>query len=336
MISVNTNIYALTSQNYSRLNQLEFTEKTTRLSSGLKINYASDDPSGMAISSGMKAQMRGVSVAIGNAQETQYLLDLTDHYVSDQWDVLYEMRNLCLKLANIAVNNANPTAVPGSVPNMSDCWSLTKEIEIMQDHVYRAFHNKLDLGAPFHTARFNFNQKTIFGADSMGNSFEFGLAAQVGPNNSTSNQIDIVIDNLLSEFAGFTTPFTPPPAFSNAGYNYYLGYAHDMLDRVDSMMEKMNEVRVQVGILHERLDKTINDLNTQYINVSASNSRIEDADFADEIFEYTKNMIKQQGATMIASQANAQPLIAVPLLDAIYDGLDGQKMVGYSGVASDR
>ncbi|HOY64069.1 MAG: Flagellin [bacterium ADurb.Bin236] len=336
MISVNTNIYALTSQNYSRLNQLEFTEKTTRLSSGLKINYASDDPSGMAISSGMKAQMRGVSVAIGNAQDTQYLLDLTDHYVSDQWDVLYEMRNLTLKLANMAVNNVNPNTDPASVPSMSDCWSLTKEIEKLQDHVYRAFHNQLDPSAPIHTARFNFNLKTIFGDDSLGNGFETGQASQVGPNNSAANQIQIVIDNLAAEFVGFNTPYAPPPPFGDAGYNYYLGYADAMLDRVDGMMEKMNAVRVQVGILHERLDKTINDLNTQYINVSASNSRIEDADFANEIFEYTKNMIKQQGATMIASQANAQPLIAVPLLDAIYDGLEGQKMVGYSGVASDR
>jgi flagellin len=336
MISVNTNIYALTSQNYSRLNQLEFTQKTTRLSSGLKINYASDDPSGMAISSGMKAQMRGISVAIGNAQDTQYLLDLADHYIADQWDVLYEMRNLTLRLANMAVNNVNPSTNPADPPNMSDCWSLTKEIEIMQDHLYRGFHNKLDPFGDFHTPRFNFNQKTLFGTDNLGNSFEFGQAAQVGPNNSTANQIDIVIDNLLSEFAGFVTPYAPPPPFGDAGYNYYLGYSQAMLDRIDGMMEKMNEVRVQVGILHERLDKTINDLNTQYINVSASNSRIEDADFADEIFEYTKNMIKQQGATMIASQANAQPLIAVPLLDAIYDGLEGQKMVGYSGVASDR
>ncbi len=331
MISVNTNLTASFISNRIRLNSLEFNEKTERLSSGLRINSAVDDPSGLAISSGMTAQLRGIDTAIGNAEDTSYMLQLADDYLSGIWDTFERMRELCVRMASASAILAQDSSGAATDPaNPGQCKTLQEEIELLKDQIYTSVADTDKAGGIYvsgsassksTSARMNYLQKALFSNGYTTPNFETGLNAQVGADNDASNRILITIDNLMTYFSDFATPYNPPDPKGNATVEWYTSYAQQMLDTVDDKMGKVSNLRVQIGTEINRISSTIDDLNTEYINISASNSQIEDADMAIEMTALTKNMIKQQSTDMIFSQANAEPLMISDLIGAIYDGL---------------
>ncbi|HOO57469.1 MAG TPA: flagellin [bacterium] len=337
MIAVNTNVYAMYTRNYSRLNQLEYNEKIERLSSGYQINKAADDPSGLAISSGMTAQIRGTNVAISNAEDTIQLLQLTDDFMDGISDKLLRMRDLSLRLANIATIN-NHEGADASDLQFHDCMNLQREIEVLKDDIYMSVTllNPYDgLASNVNDgvwARINYNHKNIFTSNGPG--FATGLDAQVGANNDASNRIAIIIDDLvIGEFNNFATPYAPPDPPGDATLNWYQGYAYDKIEDITSKLDKLNDLRNELGTQVNRLEHTIDDLYAESTWTSDSRSRILDANMAEEITAFTKNQIKQQTTNITYSQANAQPLITVELLDAIYDGLN-PSMVGNTAIGS--
>lgn len=330
MVEINTNVYALSSQNFTRLNQLNYNERIERLSNGLRINRGADDPSGLAISQGMYGQLRGISTAIGNAQETIYMLQLVDHFVGDIWDVLARMRDLSLRLGNQATLNYTQGSNPADL-RFSDCTMLHREIELLKDHIYKSFVYVDDLSGNPIMPRFNFNHKSFFSSGSSG--FLWGLPAQVGPDNTDSHRIDIFIDDMNTYFNDFSTPYNPPPPPGNVYISWYTTYAQKMIDLVDDKMTGIAELRVSMGTQINRLRATIDDLNTQYNWVSKSRSQIVDADMAEEIANLTRNLITQQTTNIAYSQANAVPLITLQLLSGIYSGLN-EKMVGQTTISS--
>ncbi len=320
MISVNTNLSAMYSQNYTRLNLREYNEKVERLSSGLRINRGADDPSGIAISGGMKAQIHGVNTAIGNAQDTICLLQLTDDFLNIQSDIMLRMRDMCVRLGNIATLGYEQGAAAGDY-QYSDCVGLHREIEVLKDEIFISFaqYNPSN-GDPFTTGRLNYDGKDIFSGAGL-SGFATGLPAQIGPDNGTAYQMQIVIDDLADYFSVFASPYKNPPDATNS-ISWYQSYANKMTDILDDYLGKVNGERVRIGTQINTIKCCIDDLEAEYINVSASNSQIEDADMADEMTAYTKNLIKQQTSGVAASQATAEPLITTQLVQAIYDGLN--------------
>ncbi|MFA6447950.1 MAG: flagellin [bacterium] len=334
MVSVNTNISALYSQNFSRLNLLQYNEKVERLSNGVRINRGADDPSGLAISQGMNAQLHGVNTAIGNAQDTTTLLQLVDSYIGEQWNALARMRDLSVRLANSATLNCNPGTSPFTTPLSSDCMNLHREIELMKDHLYIAFSDRDNSTSTviFDTTRLNYNLKKIFVNGGGGSGFDSGLPAQIGADNNVSNQVQVIIDDLTAEFSDFGTPYHPfPNPNGDADLQWYQDYANDKITSLTAKLDKLSNLRVSLGTQINTLQHTINDLSAQYTAISGSKSAISDADMAAEVAAMTTNMIKQQGTTMAASQANAEPLITTKLVQAIYDGLN-QRMAFNSHV----
>jgi flagellin-like hook-associated protein FlgL len=165
--------------------------------------------------------------------------------------------------------------------------------------------------------------KPLFAPGFTSPNMTTGLDAQIGPDNLSSNTITIKTDDLITYLSDFLSSYNPPPyPPGNATSNWFEGYAQQMLDIVDDKMSKVMNIRVNLGTQMNRLKHTINDLNAEYTNVAKSNSQITDADMAEEVVAMTKNMIKQQSTTVAASQANAQPLITINLLDAVYTGLN--------------
>ncbi|MFH1538996.1 MAG: flagellin [bacterium] len=104
---INTNISTLTGLNFSRLNNLSIRKTFERLSSGLRINHSSDDPSGLAISKGMTAQERGLQVASHNGQDGINLIHTMDGALSEIQDMLNRMRDLAVRAANEATLTTN-------------------------------------------------------------------------------------------------------------------------------------------------------------------------------------------------------------------------------------
>lgn len=330
MIAVNTNISALFTHYASRANQNELNEKIERVSSGLKLNRAADDPSGLAISQGMKSQLHGVNQAIGNAQDAIHLVRLADDYLDTVQNMMIGIRNTNVRLANIATLVNNPTP-PGQNPTVHDCMELFKESENTKFSIYKmfdSFPNDVDL----ELSPLNYNGKNIFDGRGLGQynlqrGFANGQVAQVGPDNEVSHRVEIVIDNLREYFIGWDKQYNPPANPNGAATNYYyMDYAQQMISDVDGKLDELSKVRTQLGVEDVTLQKIIQDLNIEYINVSGSRSRITDADMATEITQNTAELIKSKGISMIYQQANAQPLMTVPLLDVIYDGLS-PKMV---------
>ncbi len=274
MTVVNTNISALVGLNNLRLTNLGLSTSLARLSSGLRINYASDDPSGLAIAKGMEAQIGGCETAMQNAEDGINLIHTMDGALAETQDIMLRMRDLAVRSANDATLTS------------SDHLRLNSEFKSLADEITRK------------TTAVTFNTKSLFN-----NSYVNGLYLQVGPDNGTNFrltvQISTVNQTVLSVVGrGVSTATNAQGTIScvNAGIN------------------KLSNMRATLGVQERRLTHVLDDLSAQDINISAAKSRIMDADMASEISEFTRLQILQQTGTAILAQANAQPQSILQLM----------------------
>jgi hypothetical protein len=220
-------------------------------------------------------------------------------------------------MSNEAVNEAPAGANPGDVTK-SGCYEMYKEILVLGYHLWTVSRNTDD-GGNYAKPLANFNGKAMFQGE-----YAFGQQAQVGPDNSTSQQIDIVIDDLNNAFQDLMGGLAAPPWNNIDGRmteNDYLTIGQNMITLADDKLNKVSNIRTELGVQDNRLQHVTDDLMAQYINISAGRSRIQDADFAQEATALAKNQIITQSSGAAAAQANAQPLKVMDLLDAIYNGL---------------
>jgi len=333
MIAVNTNLKAMASQFFARANQLQFNEKVERLSSGRRVNRGADDPSGLAISSGMQSQLRGMNTAIANIQDVQNLLRLADKFLDDSQDVLMNVRDKSVRLANGATVDNTPLVGSDGDPQppaIHSCMLLHQEIEVMTNHMKWSFTT--ERGDKVIPSLLNYNGKNIFdltgvATNDLQRGFADGQEAQIGPDNLSSHQVTVIFRDIAEMLENIVTPYDPPPnPMGHDSLDKYVQYANYMIDETDDRLDMISDVRIDIGILDARLSKAINDMKAQYEGVAGSNSKIEDADMALEITELTKNQIISQTSQVAHSQATADQLITIPLLKNIYDGLGESKV----------
>ncbi len=274
MSVVNTNISGLIGLNNLRLTNLGLQTSLERLSSGLRINHASDDPSGLAIAKGMEAQIGGIRTAVQNAEDGINLIRTADGSLSETHDILLRMRDLAVRAANEA------TLTPADLNRLhNEFVSLIAEIDRKSDAV-------------------TFNTKVLFDGTFAG-----GEVLQVGPDNGATFQLTVSIPDLDSTGLGI-----------NAASLSQVANAQAAIDSVNSAINQISDVRANLGIQERRLGHIIDDLKAADINISAAKSRIYDADMAVEISEFTRLQILQQSGTAILAQANAQPQSVLQLL----------------------
>lgn len=272
-----SNSQSLFAMNVLRLNNLSMQTNLAQLSSGKRIAFAGIDPSGLAISQGFRSQMGGTDQAIYNAQDTINLTRTADSTLSKQTEILGRMRDLGVRAANEA--------------------TLTSADQARIDQEYQALNTELTrLGE---TSNFNTKQLT---SDVN----QYGTqAAQVGPNATTNDQVDVTIDPSTANTLGTTGSDVTTRA-----------NALDAIDRVDAALEDISNQRTNLGVTENRLKYTVDDLNTSRINLAASNSRIADTDFARAISENVKISLLAQTGLAALSQINAQPMGVLKLLGA--------------------
>jgi flagellin len=276
MTVINTNISSLIGQNNLRLTNLGLQTSLARLSSGLRINYASDDPSGLAIAKGMEGQIGGLTTAVSNAQDGVSMIHTADGSLAETQDILLRMRDLAVRAANEAtLTTADRTRLENEYS------SLTAEIGRKSRSV-------------------TFNTKNLFNA-----SFMAGHVLQIGPDNGTNFrltvQISTVNTTVITLNAAGKTLSTP--AFAQAA-----------ISATNSALNYISNIRASLGITEKRINSIINDLQAENINISSAKSRIMDADMAVEISQFTKLQILQQTGTAILAQANAQPQSILQLM----------------------
>lgn len=313
MLSVNTNEYALYAENVMRVNQLDFKERSERLSSGFRINRGADDPSGLAISSHMDGQIRGMLVNVQNIQDGINLIHYADGFLDTAQTIMLRIRDLAVRMSNEAVNHApagaNPSDLTPSAPS-----EMYKETLVLGYQLYVMSRNRdenFNEVKPMAT----FNDKPIFQGE-----FEFGQPLQVGPDNATDQRISLIVDDIRTLFLGFALPFVNN---MDGTWNEtdYMTIGRDLIEKADVALSKVSDIRANLGAQEIRLNHSIQDAMAHYINISASKSRIFDADMSEEAVGLVRSQILNQSTTAAMAQANAQPLTVLDLIDAIYNGL---------------
>ena len=276
MATINTNMQSLTAQRNLAASQGGLNTSMQRLSSGLRVNSAKDDAAGLAIAERMNAQVRGMNVAVRNANDGISLAQTAEGALGKIGENLQRMREL-------AVQGANDTL------GTSDRSALNDEFKQLADENTRVVAN----------TQFN-GQKLLDGTGGSSGSFTF----QVGANTSTDNQIAIVTTDITATV--LTTPGTTMGATTTL--------ARTAMSNIDSAITAVNAERSKFGAVQNRFDAVVSNIRLASENQAASRARIMDADFAVEASNLSRSQILQQAGTAMIAQANQLPQGVLALL----------------------
>jgi len=271
---INTNIASLNAQRNLNVSQNSLSTALQRLSSGLRINSAKDDAAGLAISERMTSQIRGMNQAARNANDGISLAQTAEGALVEVGNNLQRIRELAVQAANGIYSEDDRTALNAEVTQ------LTNEI--------------IRIGA---STKFN-------GTNLLDGTFE-DITFQVGADNSEDDQITIAAIINMEDVA-------TEDAFDISGADGT--NAQTAIETVDTALQVVNAARADLGAIQNRFSSVITNLQTNSENLSASRSRIQDADFAAETAALTRAQILQQAGVAMLSQANALPNNVLSLL----------------------
>ena len=247
-----------------------------RLSSGKRINSASDDAAGVAISSRLSAEIRGIDQAIRNSLDGQALIDTAE-------GAHKEIENILQRMREVAVQSANDTN------NGQDRTNLQAEMDAMITEIDRIAGTTTWAGEQLMD-------------EATGTTFSF----QVGSATGTKNQIMVTLESMNATKLGVMKTAID----LETNMTSRLASIHE----VDHAIEKVNNQRSELGAVSNRLNHTVNNLTNISSNLSAAKGGIEDADFALETTNLAKNQILQQASTAMLAQANASKQNVLSLL----------------------
>jgi flagellin len=276
---INTNIASLNAQRNLGMSQASLATSMQRLSSGLRVNSAKDDAAGLAIAERMNAQIRGMNVAIRNANDGISLAQTAEGALGKIGDNLQRMRELAVQ----AANDTNGT---------SDRTALDNEYKQLAAENARVIAN----------TQFN-GQALLTGAGGASGTFTF----QVGANSAADNQIDIVTTDIATAMGTNTQG-------GAATLGATAALARTAMDNIDTALTAVNGARSTLGASQSRFDAVIGNLQVAAENQTAARSRIVDADFAAETANLSRAQILQQAGTAMVAQANQLPQQVLTLL----------------------
>lgn len=252
-----------------------------KLSSGLRINRAADDAAGLAISEKMRAQIRGMRQAIRNAQDGISFIQTAEGALNETHAILNRMRELAVQASN-------------GIYTESDKQKLQEEFTQLYDEIDRI------------ALTTEFNTKKILSGSYKDN----GVVFQIGPN--ANQMISGTITNMTA--AGLGLGVELKLASGGIGYNANYETIQNVIEKLDEAIDTVSAERSKLGAIQNRLEHTIANLSVTMENLAASESRIRDADMAQEMTEFTKNQILMQSATAMLAQANMKPQAVLQLL----------------------
>ena len=276
---INTNVASLNAQRNLSSSQAALSTSMQRLSSGLRINSAKDDAAGLAIAERMNAQVRGMNVAIRNANDGISMAQTAEGALSKVGDALQRMRELAVQARN-ATNSS------------SDKDSLNKEFSELQSEITRVMGG---------TA---FNGKKILGSDATAMTF------QIGANTTTDDTVTITTENMTANTD--ITAVTGSTAVIDSSATS--GDIATIIDNIDTALDTVNDQRATFGASQSRFDAIISNLQSSVEAQTAARSRIMDTDFAAETANLSRAQILQQAGTAMVAQANQLPQNVLSLL----------------------
>ena len=283
--TINTNLNSITAQRNLSMSQSSLAVSMQRLSSGLRVNSAKDDAAGLAIAERMTTQVRGMNVAIRNANDGISMSQTAEGAMGKVADSLQRMRELSVQAANATNSN-------------SDKDSLDKEFGELAKEIQRV------LGGT------SFNGKNVLGSNA--GVFQF----QVGANTTSNDTIDITTTDLTAAATLTTVAGTDNTGAGRAVIDNTANATtiQGVINSIDAAITTVNGERALMGASQSRFDSVISNLQISVENQSAAKSRIMDTDFAAETANLSRSQILQQAGNAMVAQANQLPQQVMTLL----------------------
>ena len=274
--TINTNLTSMNAQRNLASSQSALMTAMQRLSSGLRVNSAKDDAAGLAIAERMNAQVRGMQVAIRNANDAISLSQTAEGAIGKIGDALQRMREL-------AVQSANGTN------NSGDRGNLQTEFSELQNEVSRLVDGT------------QFNGTLLFNGSVA--TFTF----QIGPGTTVNDTIDIAGSDLTVNVRDAVGVALDISGATNAG-------SLAAITAIDGAIDQVTTARAIYGAAQNRFETVVTNLQVSAENLTAARSRIMDADFAVETANLSRAQILQQAGNAMVAQANALPQNVLQLL----------------------
>ena len=291
---INHNISAMATQgSLFKVNQ-EISKSLERLSTGLRINRASDDAAGLAISEKLRTQVQGTAQAMRNAQDGIAAINIAEGAANEVSSILQRMRELAVQSANDTLTSTERTYTN------TEFKQLTSEIDRI-------------------AAVTNYNGMKLISSAGTSSNDRFGIggagsALWIDANSVYgSDSITITIDSLTSNSLGAGAQSGGVASLAATT----LTSQSDAISAVQSLDESINSVnmmRSNMGAFINRIEHAINNLTISNTNQQSAESLIRDVDFAQETTQFTRNQILTQSATAMLAQANNLPQSVLSLL----------------------
>ncbi len=282
-IRIFNNIPSLNAQRILGINNDRLATSVERISSGIRINRGSDDAAGLAISEGLRSDIRALRQAVRNANDGVSLINVTEGALNEQSGILIRLRELASQAA---------TGTVGSTER------ATIQLE------FTALRNELDRIAQ--TTEFN-GQKLIEGSLASSVTSTSHILIQVGLDSTSHSRINL---NTEVDLGAMTSTGLSIHELSVTSADAAL----TALEQVNTSIGTLTAGRGKIGAVQNRLIRTISTLSIAVENLSAAESAIRDADIAEEVALLTRNQILVQAATAMVGQANLIPQSVLQLL----------------------
>ena len=267
MLSINTNVGALTAAQHSYSVNKSMETSMERLASGKRINQAADDAAGLAISTRITAEINGLQQSIKNAGDAQSLLSVAEGALDEVHTILLRMRSLAVQSANDTVRD-------------QDRDMLQTEVTQLESEIQRIC-----------------DDTTWSGMTLLAGAFSTGATFQIGPRDTDTIQISLsAIEPLSTVARGGLSLVSDVTTQANA---------QDYIANIDNAISIISADRAKYGATINRLDHAMANMGNIVTNLSAAKGRIMDADYAAESANLARTQVLQQASMAMLSQANA-------------------------------
>jgi flagellin len=283
-LNIRTNLPALAAQRNLEQTSTRLNQSYQKLSSGLRINRASDDAAGLAIAENLRVDSTLSTMAMRNANDGISMIAIADQAIGQIGNILNRLAELAQQSANGVYDQTQRSAL------QNEFTALSSEIERIA--VTTAF-NGIELL-------------------SAGSSFVF----QIGFDGSSVSQLTYDQINTTLDAIGLAQAGTSVMAYSISAATEVESQSasRNALEAIKQALVKVNQSRGNLGALESRLTAAVNNLQVARENFKAAESQIRDLDVASEAADLTRLNILQQSGAAILAQANQQPSIALQLL----------------------
>jgi flagellin len=285
LMIINHNLSAMFADRSLKVTQVYLTKDMEKLSSGLRINRAGDDASGLAVSEKLRSQIRGLNQASANAANGISFIQVAEGYLQETQDIIQRLRELSVQAAN-------------GIYSDEDRLYLQVEVSQLVDEVDRIASHAQFNGMNLLTGRF----ARLIGENVVTASMWLHIGANM------DQRIQVFIGTMSAKGLGirqmddsFVTLETPDDANRTIGI-------------VDAALKLINKQRADLGAYQNRLEHAVRGLDIGAENMQASESRIRDANMANQTVEYVKNQILSQAGVAMLAQANQRSTSVLSLL----------------------